>query len=309
MLDRRLVEDIANRLRPGGEGLIEKDWHVVRAIGVLAGLDHSDARPVFSGGTSLSLGWGLIKRFSEDVDFKVAMPRALSRSKGEAQRKAYRRKVLDALGAAGFELIGKASVRNENKIFSADLGYKSEFDPAPGLRSHLQIEMSFQTPALPTIERPIRSLVAQAQGNEPEIAAFACVDPVETAADKLSALAWRVCVRERGSEEDDPTIIRHLHDLAALESHAAAAPAFASLAAAAADADSGRGGGKAPPEAPARFALMLEKLTGDPLWSREYDEFVHSVSFAKTNEIITFASAIESVRRLVRAAEGTHPNA
>jgi Nucleotidyl transferase AbiEii toxin, Type IV TA system len=302
VLDRRLVEDIANRLRPGGEGLIEKDWHVVRAIGVLAALDHGDVRPVFSGGTSLSIGWGLIKRFSEDVDFKVAMPSAPSRSKGEAQRKAYRRKVLDALGAAGFELIDKAFVRNENKFFSADLAYKSEFDPAPGLRPHLQIEMTFQTPALPAIERPIRSLVAQAQGKEPEIAAFACVDPVETAADKLSALAWRVCVRERGSEGDDPTIIRHLHDLAALESRAAAATAFAPLVAETAKADTTRGGGQAPAQARARFALMLEKLTTDPLWSREYDEFVHSVSFAKTNELITFSSAMEGVRRLVETA-------
>lgn len=57
MLDRQLVEDIANRIRPGGEGLIEKDWHVVRAIGVLAALDHGEARPAFSGGTSLSIGW------------------------------------------------------------------------------------------------------------------------------------------------------------------------------------------------------------------------------------------------------------
>jgi hypothetical protein len=302
VLDRRLVEDIANRLRPGGEGLIEKDWHVVRAIGVLAALDHGDVRPVFSGGTSLSIGWGLIKRFSEDVDFKIAMPSAPSRSKGEAQRKAYRRKVLDALGAAGFELIDKAFVRNENKFFSADLAYKSEFDPAPGLRPHLQIEMTFQTPALPAIERPIRSLVAQAQGKEPEIAAFACIDPVETAADKLSALAWRVCVRERGSEGDDPTIIRHLHDLAALESRAAAATVFAPLVAETTKADTKRGGSQAPAQARARFALMLKKLTTDPLWSREYDEFVHSVSFAKTDEIITFPSAMESVRRLVETA-------
>ena len=36
----------------------------------------ADATPVFSGGTSLSKGWGLIKRFSEDIDFKVAMPAA-----------------------------------------------------------------------------------------------------------------------------------------------------------------------------------------------------------------------------------------
>lgn len=304
MLDRRLIEDIANRLRPGGEGLIEKDWHVVRAIGVLAALDHGEARPVFSGGTSLSIGWGLIKRFSEDVDFKVAMPAAASRSKGEAQCKAYRRKVLDELGAAEFELIGDPFVRNENKFFAADLAYRSEFGPAPGLRPHLKIEMSFQTPVLPAIERPIRSLVAQAQGEGPEIAAFACIDPVETAADKLSALAWRVCVRARGAERDDPTIIRHLHDLAALESRAAAAPAFASLVAEAAQADRGRGGGRAPAEAPARFAAMLGKLTDDPDWSREYEEFVHSVSFAPTDEFITFTSAMESVRRLVEAAGG-----
>jgi hypothetical protein len=54
VVDRQLVEDVANRIRPG-EGLIEKDWHVVRAIGVLASLDHGEARPAFSGGTSLSI--------------------------------------------------------------------------------------------------------------------------------------------------------------------------------------------------------------------------------------------------------------
>jgi hypothetical protein len=298
-LDSRLVEDIANRLRPGGEGLIEKDWHVVRAIGVLAALDHGEVRPVFSGGTSLSIGWSLIKRFSEDVDFKVAMPDAPSRSNAETQRSAYKRKVVNALGSAGFELIGKPFARNENRFFSADLAYRSEFVTAPGLRPHLQIEMTFQAPALKPVERPIRSLIAQAQGKGPEVPAFACVDPVETAADKLSALAWRVCVRERGSEKDDPTIIRHLHDLAALEARAAAAPAFAALVTKSACADTGRGGGKAPKDPKLRFLLMLERLSTDPLWADEYEEFVHSVSFAKPEEILTFSSALESVRRLI----------
>jgi len=51
-----------------------------------------------------------------------------------------------------------------------------------------------------------------AQREPPEVASFPCVDAVETAADKLSALAWRVLVRDRTSPNDDPTIIRHLHD-------------------------------------------------------------------------------------------------
>jgi Nucleotidyl transferase AbiEii toxin, Type IV TA system len=261
VLDRRLVEDVANRLRPGGEGLIEKDWHVVRAISVLATLDHKDALPVFSGGTSLSIAWGLIKRFSEDVDFKVAMSEAPNHSQARARRSAYRHKVLNALGEAGFELIGEPFSRNQSTFFSADLAYPSEFDPAPGLRPHLRIEMTFQTTALPAVERPIRSLIAQAQESAAEIPAFACVDPVETAADKLSALAWRVCVRDRGSQKDDPTIIRHLHDLAALEACVTTAPAFNALLSKAANADTGRGGGRAPMNVAERFALMLEVST------------------------------------------------
>ncbi|HWX37577.1 MAG TPA: nucleotidyl transferase AbiEii/AbiGii toxin family protein [Steroidobacteraceae bacterium] len=40
----------------------------VRAIGVIAQVDTSGMMPAFSGGTSLSKAWGLIKRFSEDSE-------------------------------------------------------------------------------------------------------------------------------------------------------------------------------------------------------------------------------------------------
>ena len=298
MVDRQLVEDIANRIRPGGEGLIEKDWHVVRAIGVLATLDHGEARPAFSGGTSLSIGWGLIKRFSEDVDFKVGMPPAENPSQARAQRRAYRKRVLDALDAAGFKLVGKPFAGKVSGFFSAEFAYPSEFAPAPGLRPHLRIEMTLEGPALPPIERPIRSLIAQAQGHGPEVRAFPCVDPVETAAEKLSALAWRVCVRDRSSETDDPTIIRHLHDLAALEARASASPAFATLLAQAVRKDIGRGGGRAPIKPAERFAKMLERLGTDVLWAEEYKEFVNNVSFAAPDELTPFATALAALSRL-----------
>ena len=95
MLDRRLVEDVASRL-DADAGLVEKDWHVVRAIGVLAAFDHGEVRPAFSGGTSLSKGWGLIKRFSEDIDFKVSVPAASSRSKERNIRRGYRERISSA---------------------------------------------------------------------------------------------------------------------------------------------------------------------------------------------------------------------
>ena len=44
MLDRQLIERIAGALSTD-EGLLEKDWYIVRAIGMIASLDHSGATP------------------------------------------------------------------------------------------------------------------------------------------------------------------------------------------------------------------------------------------------------------------------
>jgi hypothetical protein len=239
--DRRLVELVARDLNTN-PGLVEKDWHVTRAIGVLAALDHGGAVPAFGGGTSLSKGWQLIKRFSEDIDFKVSMPAAVSRSRAKKDRSNYRQHILAALTDAGFTLAGEPLKRDESSFFSADLLYPSLFDTGPGLRPHLRVEMSLSGAALPPIARPISSLIAMAQRHPPEVAAFLCVDPVETAADKLSALAWRVQARRRGSDGDDPTIVRHVHDLAALKSSVVASHDFARLVRNAMAEDEGRGG-------------------------------------------------------------------
>lgn len=297
MLDPSLAEQVAAAL--GTEpALVEKEWHIVRAIGVIAALDHGAARPVFSGGKSLSVALGLIKRFSEDIDFKVVMPESANPSQGRARRRAFRERVLAALVAADFQLVGEA--RKASRFFSADFVYPNRFDPVASLRPYLQIEMTFDPPALPPLARPIRSLVALAQKREPEVAAFPCVDPIETAADKLSALAWRVCARDRTAPQDDPTVVRHLYDLAALESHIARSSAFPSLVATAAAADTGRGGGRSPPEPAARLALMIERLAGDPMWAGEYARFVTDKSFATVEERISFAAALDALKRLVR---------
>jgi predicted nucleotidyltransferase component of viral defense system len=298
--DRRLVEEVAADLGTT-PGLIEKDWHVVRAIGVIAQVDHAGMMPAFSGGTSLSKGWELIKRFSEDIDFKVGEPAASSASRARRERTAYRHRVLEALTSAGFDLVEKPDVGNESRFFSADLAYCAEFGAGQGLRPHIRVEMTFQAPALPPVARPIRSLIALAQRQPPEVAAFACVDPVETAADKLSALAWRVHARDRAGPDDEPTIIRHLHDLAALERHVASAPRFPELVLAAAAADVGRGGdAEISADPTAMFAEMLRRLETDPLWAREYEDFVRQVSFAGPGEAIYFVDALAACARLVK---------
>ena len=48
------------------EALIEKDYYVTEALRVIE--QESGSKVIFKGGTSLSKGWNLIQRFSEDID-------------------------------------------------------------------------------------------------------------------------------------------------------------------------------------------------------------------------------------------------
>lgn len=80
-----------------GSGRPKIDWHVVRALSALAALEHEGSSPAFSDGTSLLKGWGLIKRFSEDIDFKVAMAPGASGAQERKRRSEFRKQVPAAL--------------------------------------------------------------------------------------------------------------------------------------------------------------------------------------------------------------------
>jgi hypothetical protein len=53
------------------------------------------------------------------------------------------------------------------------------------------------------------------------------------------------------------------------------------------------------------FAEMLQRLERDPLWAREYEDFVRQVSFAAPGRTIGFTEALDARARLVMAAQGT----
>jgi predicted nucleotidyltransferase component of viral defense system len=294
VLDISLVEAVAAELGTS-PSLVEKDWHVIRALGVLSKVNHEQLTPIFSGGTSLSKGWQLIERFSEDIDFIITCKEPTTRG----MRSNYRQLVLESLTAAGFTLLSEPQISNGNKFFSAKFDYQSQFPQAAGLRPHLKIEMSFDKElSLDSVTRPLQSLIALTTGSDSEIQGFSCVDPVETAADKLSALAWRVLVRDRSRPTDDPTMIRHLHDLAALEEMVNDYSDFSTLLHAKALKDTSRASIVLPPPNE-RFSDMVRILSTDPLYQIEYDHFVEQVSFATDDKRISFANALAAVTRLV----------
>ena len=293
--DRTLIERVAGALGVN-EGLIEKDWHVVQAIAAVAGADHDGMRPVFSGGTSLSKGWGVIKRFSEDIDFKVAEPPAASKGAAERSRSAYRKAILKHLQDMGLNL-GKVEIASASRFFSADLEYQPAFRVPSGFRPHLLLQMKFTPPARPSTVRPIRSLIGQYGQQSPE-ADFSCIALVETAADKMSALSWRVIERNRDDPNDDPTIVRHLHDLAALEKRIDLQD-FAGLTAdtIAQDVADRAKDGK-PMSLVGRLDLMMQKLTTDSGWRKDYDDFVRPYSYAPEADRISFEAAVGACKRL-----------
>ena len=69
--------DFADLLRIVGEeraivpALVEKDYWIMHA---LHGLQQLNLRFELKGGTSLSKGFGIIKRFSEDIDIRIEPP-------------------------------------------------------------------------------------------------------------------------------------------------------------------------------------------------------------------------------------------
>ena len=51
--------------------LVEKDFHVVKALKAIAVIDTAPLRLVFGGGTALSRAHRLVKRMSEDIDLRI----------------------------------------------------------------------------------------------------------------------------------------------------------------------------------------------------------------------------------------------
>ena len=69
-----LIEAIATDLGVD-PSFVEKDWYAIRLVATIINVKQDNLTLVFSGGTSLSKGYSLIRRFSEDLDFKAPSSR------------------------------------------------------------------------------------------------------------------------------------------------------------------------------------------------------------------------------------------
>jgi len=226
-----LSDDLPGNLRPvvdffglPNTATVAKDFYVVRAIKAVASVDASPFILVFGGGTALARAHKLVKRMSEDVDFKIVSPHGSSVSRGNRRKLlgVLRERVNDVLQAAGFSFdpTDKTTTwsRDENSYTVWHLPYDGSV--GDDLRPMIQVELTHASLRLDAVEKPVSSFVAEAFSHPPEVSSIPCVSLTETAAEKLVSLTRRTAMERAGlSRDPDPTLVRHIYDLHAMRDH------------------------------------------------------------------------------------------
>lgn len=163
-------------------GAIEKDWWVTLALNAIFQTPWAD-HLVFKGGTSLSKSWGLIDRFSEDID--LVLDRSvlgygdnLSKNKIKELRRdscafisgdfraALEKQLLDmGISPKLFSLSVKDTTEHDRDPQVLILNYISVLDKDPYLREAVLIEIGARSLREPAEPREIGSLIAQTLKN------------------------------------------------------------------------------------------------------------------------------------------------
>jgi len=209
--------------------------------------------------------------------------------------------VVAALNDINGLTVDESTMKIGGNFFKMDIDYEPAFDIPNSLRQTLQIEFSYTQPAYADDfqSRPISSLLGNYIGED---ASFdvKCISPVETAADKLSALVWRVIKRDRTSDKDDPSIVRHLHDLYALRDNISndfdQFKALVDRSHSIDAATSSRNTGMPIVEA-AEAAYQM--IISDAEYQREYSRFVSAMSYEKTHKRASMSDAAEYMALLI----------
>ena len=184
----RELREVQAHFRLPGVGLVEKDLHVVNAIAALAAIDAAPFALIFGGGTALARAHKVVRRMSEDVDFKMVPAPAAPTSRNGLHRQlsALRKRVTAALRAAGFAVdpADDTQVRsqNESRYTVYQLPYVTT-EAGEGLRPTIQIELTYAHLRTAPVVLPVSSFVAEAFGRAPEVSSIACVSVTETAAE------------------------------------------------------------------------------------------------------------------------------
>ena len=203
---------------------VEKDFWVVELLRslFLPRNFSADVTIIFKGGTSLSKGFGLTQRFSEDVDILVVPAEGIGSSRIDRELRAIISRAATDLGLDDSQVkVGPSTtgVKRNARFF-----YPASY-PATQATEGLYLEMGTRGGTLPGLQvRPVTSYISQFLLSSGQAGTFEeeqpvqalLLDPIRTLFEKLSALHAAAIDAEAGDSSSMARVGRHYYDVQAL---------------------------------------------------------------------------------------------
>lgn len=288
MLDDQLIQliDATAAALELANPVVEKDYYVTQVIHALSNIEDEYFRLVFAGGTCLAKAYKIVKRMSEDVDFKIQrkqITKNFSKTRFFKELKQFRSNIISKLQIA--DLTSDTSiVCNEGQYLRVQLNYPSIFSINSNLRPHILLECTLADVHLSLENLSIRTLIEDTLENVVifEPSSTQCVSVYETAIEKWVSLTRRIIAIEREYHSDDATLIRHLYDLSLIKHADKINPNFFSLAKVIVNNDAKKFKNQHPEYWNNPNAEILQSLTllkNKSVWKTRYQEFIEAMVY------------------------------
>jgi hypothetical protein len=204
--------------------LVEKDYWIMHCLwGLLA----SGFRVELKGGTSLSKGFGIIHRFSEDIDIRIEPPENLAVKVGRnhdkpahiESRRAYYEWLSRNIAIPGIEAVERDTAFDDEKMRSAGirLRYPSRVGQLAGIKDGILLELGFDDT---TPNRPVTisswaydaAVIAGVRIHDNRAVDVLCYLPTFTFVEKLQTVSTKYRLQKAG-EAFPANFMRHYYDI------------------------------------------------------------------------------------------------
>jgi Nucleotidyl transferase AbiEii toxin, Type IV TA system len=147
---KALVETVADSEKINDPALVEKDYWIMHAV---FGLRQLGLTFELKGGTSLSKGFGVIHRFSEDIDIRIepfdGLQVDINPNHDKPQhidsRRQFYEKLREKITIPGITAVERDTTYDDETLRNAGLrlSYETHFGSIPGLKDGILLEVGF----------------------------------------------------------------------------------------------------------------------------------------------------------------------
>ena len=221
---KALVETVADSEKINDPALVEKDYWIMHTV---FGLKQLGLTFELKGGTSLSKGFGIIQRFSEDIDIRIEPFDGLQvdtnpnheRPTHIESRRVFYEKLRDKIKIPGITTVERDTTYDDETLRNAGLrlSYETHFGSIAALKDGILLEVGFDQTA-PNRSVTISSWIVQfaeakkLQYPDNRALDIPCYNPEYTFVEKVQAVV-RKYGQFKGTGKIPPNFLRHYYDI------------------------------------------------------------------------------------------------